>query len=203
MELTFAQVEKALALTNAVAETKRSAFAYRLKHLQKLRFPPGVNTGRGKAAAYDVGHLYLLGVALELNQLGLTPERTVNVINQNTLTIAQAGLEAAREGPPKGSYPAPMLLYFDPANLSDLMIQTHNEDRASRSFHFGSLGQAQKDLRWWTKGGLSRVSFFSVSALLHHLAGYSPGREDRRQFYDALTTWCEDKIQELHSHGDN
>jgi hypothetical protein len=52
LELSFAQVEKALAHTHNIAEPKRRAFAARLQHLQKLKFPAGTNTGRGRAAKY-------------------------------------------------------------------------------------------------------------------------------------------------------
>jgi hypothetical protein len=197
MELTFAQVEKALALTHNIADGRRSAFSSRLKHLQKLKFPPGINTGRGRAATYSVGHLFLLGVALELNQLGLSPERAADVITRNLRQVAEGGLIAARHGPPKGSFPTPVLLYFDPANLSDLMHSVHAEDRASRSFHFGELRQAAKEFSGWMRGGLHRMSFFSLSALLHNLAGYSRGDRPREDFYRGLLAWCQELVEGL------
>ena len=191
MKFTFAQVEKTLALTHNVDETRRSAFAARLKHLQKMKFPPGVNTGRGRAASYDVGHICLLGVALELNQLGLSPERAVGVITSDHGAIASAFLRAAEEGPPNGSFLQPMFLYLDPAGLTDLMID-HGRDRAARSFYYIDLDSLIKNLQKWGTGGLSRLSLVSVSAMLWDLASYSRRQKDPETsaFYEAAKEWA-------------
>ena len=197
MEFNFADVERALALTYNVRDDKRSAFSYRLKHLQKLGFPPGINTGRGRAATYTVGHLFLLGVALELNQLGLNPERAVGVIEENMLDIAQGGMMAAREGPPDGSFELPFLLYFVPAGLSDLTIPSRGgTDLASATFHYGGLGVARESFEAWFKGGLSRVAFLSLSTLIYDLASYSRGQPPRpiTDFYDEMIEWAERQI---------
>lgn len=75
MQFSFGVVEAALAHVHTIREDARSAFSARLKHFQRLGFPPGINTGRGRAASYDIGHLLLLMLALELVQLGIPPER--------------------------------------------------------------------------------------------------------------------------------
>lgn len=71
----FSDIESALAKIHRIADDKRSPFANRLKHLQRIGFPPGVNTGRGIAAAYLAHHYFLIAVALELYQFGITAER--------------------------------------------------------------------------------------------------------------------------------
>ncbi|WP_221795699.1 hypothetical protein [Aquisediminimonas sediminicola] len=196
MELTFAQVERALALTYNIADDKRTAFSARLKHLQKLKFPPGINTGRGRAATYNVGHLFLMGVVLELNQLGLNPERATFVINDDMRAVAQAAAMAARAGPPQNGYENPVLLYLDPACLSDLMIDSPRGDRAASSFFYAGLGLAMESFSSWLKQGMTRIAFFSVSALIYDLASYlSPQTETTKQdFYAELQAWAYNQI---------
>lgn len=96
MEFTFAQVEQALAQHHMIASERRSAFANRIKHLQKQGFPPGTNTGRGRAASYQVQHLFLLGVALELAQFGYTPERSIRLISNNYLPLCEGVVDVVQ-----------------------------------------------------------------------------------------------------------
>lgn len=76
----FADVEAALAELHLIVEDRRSAFSNRLKHFQRLGFPPGLNTGRGRAATYYAEHVFLLGVILQLSELSVPPERAINII---------------------------------------------------------------------------------------------------------------------------
>lgn len=172
MQLTFGQVEHVLAAGQNIREDRRSAFANRLKNYQKSGFPEGINTGRGKAATYQVGHVLLLGLALELNQLGLNPERAVAVIMSDLPAVAMCFSFAANDGPPEGEFGSPYFLYFDPSGLSDLMIE-HGEDRAGRSFFYAGLGQLKEQLDSWGHGGISRLSLVNVSALLWDLGSYT------------------------------
>lgn len=54
----------------------------RLKHLQRLGVPEGVNTGRGRIASYGAVQLCQLALAFELLDVGLTPSRTKMVVSE-------------------------------------------------------------------------------------------------------------------------
>lgn len=199
LRFNFGQVERALALTYNIPDDKRSAFASRLKHLQKLGFPPGINTGRGVAATYNAAHLYLLGLALELSQLGLNPERATRVIAENVHSIAKAASIAAASSLPDGRFDLPMLLYFNPAVVSAQMGRENPDDRACQTFHYGGLGQATEHLQKWFAGGLQRVAFLSVSALLYGLASHSRRnpQQPMTDFYREIEAWADPLIRNV------
>ena len=83
VELAYADVERVLAKMNRIADDKRTAFKARLKHLQRLGFPVGANTGTGKRAIYDADMLFQLVMAVELIQCGLPPKLIVTVLTDN------------------------------------------------------------------------------------------------------------------------
>lgn len=94
MGLTYSQVEQVLAEAYEIVEPKRSAFSNRLKHLQKLKFLPGINTGRGRAATYRVEHMLSFALAIELGKLGNSPERSAQMITRNDEAIRAAAAKA-------------------------------------------------------------------------------------------------------------
>ncbi len=61
-------------------ETNRVAMRGRLQHAQKMGFPPGANTGKGRPAKYHAGEVLALGLMFELFQFGITPERAVSLL---------------------------------------------------------------------------------------------------------------------------
>lgn len=83
VELAYADIERVLARLNRIADDKRIAFKARLKHLQRLGFPAGANTGTGKRAVYDADMLFQLVMAVELIQCGLPPKLIVTVLKDN------------------------------------------------------------------------------------------------------------------------
>lgn len=83
VELAYADIERVLARLNRIADDKRTAFKARLKHLQRLGFPTGANTGTGKRAVYDADMLFQLVMAVELIQCGLPPKLIVTVLKDN------------------------------------------------------------------------------------------------------------------------
>ncbi len=83
VQLSYADVEATLLALNHIAHDKRVAFRARLKHFQRLGFPPGANTGTGKRVVYTVGMLLKLCFAVEFAQAGMSPVRTVHILNDN------------------------------------------------------------------------------------------------------------------------
>lgn len=51
-----------------------------MQHFQRLGFPAGANTGKGKGVAYSWRELFLIGLALDCLEIGSTPDRSVNEI---------------------------------------------------------------------------------------------------------------------------
>lgn len=88
--LSFAQAAQLLEFAHQIDVKHSDAFRARLKHLQRLGFPSGINTGKGKAAQYGWRELFLQFVALELIELGLTPERARIICSVNEGAIMRA-----------------------------------------------------------------------------------------------------------------
>jgi hypothetical protein len=83
VEFTFGEIEAVLARLYEIAEHKRTAFAGRLKFLQKNGVPMREASGRGKAGAFTFPHLLQICIATELLQCGLTPQRAAKLVQRN------------------------------------------------------------------------------------------------------------------------
>jgi hypothetical protein len=79
-KLTFGQVEATLAAMEKIHPEKRKAFYSRLKQWQKLGFPEGVNVGKGTRAEYGATQLFQLAYMIELQRIGLSPERGIEAV---------------------------------------------------------------------------------------------------------------------------
>lgn len=80
IRLTFPQVLAVLHSTRRIDPDKTSAFLARVKHLKRLGFPPGSNTGSGKPVGYTVEQLFQLVIAFELIGSGMPPQRAIQII---------------------------------------------------------------------------------------------------------------------------
>lgn len=103
-----------LAAIHQIAEDKRVAFRARLKHFQRLGVPSGVNTGTGKRAAYGLDQLLQLSLAMQMLELGLSPER-ITVLLQNWIRQRDFIFEVASDARDRRAF----LLLF-PAALNSL-----------------------------------------------------------------------------------
>lgn len=90
MDLTFNQVEAVFARRFDIPAEKAMAFRGRLQHFQRLKFPTGVNTGRGTKATYGWMQIIQLMVALDLIDLGLTPDLASKSVRQSTDRLVTA-----------------------------------------------------------------------------------------------------------------
>lgn len=191
MGLGLAAVEGVFASLHNIRDDKRVAFRARLKHLQRLGFPPGVNTGTGKRAEYHGQQIFLLGLALEMLQLGLTPERATHVIQRNYTPIC-ACARLALFGLNKDGAEAPsMFVRFDPAAL-DALGASNGHDEADTTFWYEGVGTLADMLR---KGGTlwPRVALINLSSLISHvftlIHEFSSASADA--FENELTTWLD------------
>lgn len=76
--MQFREVESVLAHLIGVFPEKRPRFQARLKQFQRLKFPEGANAGKTARADYRAEQVFKLAMALELLQVGITPERAIN-----------------------------------------------------------------------------------------------------------------------------
>lgn len=66
MELSYGQLEHSLAMYLRIHPDKVPTLRSRIKQLQRLQFPPGVNVGRGAKMMYTREHLFQMAIAFEL-----------------------------------------------------------------------------------------------------------------------------------------
>lgn len=77
MEFTYREIQEILAQKHHIATANRTAFRGRIQHMQRLGFPTGVNTGKGRPASYTWRELLLIGLAFEYLEIGSTPDRAI------------------------------------------------------------------------------------------------------------------------------
>lgn len=94
MELGSREIESMLAARHGIVGERQIAFRGRLEHLRKLGCPTGVQTGKGRPAVFGWQQLIELAAALELINLGISPDEVARVIkvHHNRLRLHAAGL---------------------------------------------------------------------------------------------------------------
>ena len=218
LKIKFGELEAALAELNGIPSIQRTAFQARLKNFHRLGFPEGTGQGRGKAVIYGAREVVLMAIAVELTQLGLTPERVIEVIREDEYPLwmcvgmAARALEARREvfNPGPGDFgkeckvwgfspdcadnddtdPLSMFLYCDPAALAPWDDQ--GEDRSSATFFYGGSGVIRDNISRWTTGPTRRLALINVTKLLFDLAVHFAGSDGltiSKQFDAAADQW--------------
>jgi len=81
LELSYNQLETALSAHLGVHPDRIGTFRSRIKQLQRLQFPSGVNVGRGTRMRYSAEHLFQLVSAFELMDLGLPAATAIAIVN--------------------------------------------------------------------------------------------------------------------------
>ena len=76
----YSEIFQILSKKHKISRSKSVSFRGRLQHFQRLGFPLGINTGRGRRVKYTWRELFLMGLALEYVEIGSTPERIVQEI---------------------------------------------------------------------------------------------------------------------------
>lgn len=187
MSYSFAEVEAALAQLNSIASTSRSAFANRLKHLQRKGFPPGVNTGRGKAASYGAEHVVQLALALELISFGYSPEKAIAVMRQSVVAVAE-GIDRVTD------FNETILCNFQPNGLSDLQDKVEfDEDELPLQWLTADQALEGIGVITHTQSAGARIALFSLSGVVSLCASFMTWdrtSEDRREFFDQLNSWA-------------
>jgi hypothetical protein len=92
--LSFGALEHALANYFQVPPAGIARFRARIKQLQRLEFPAGVNVGRGVKMPYGTEHLLKLILAFELIDAGLTASPATRIVELHWEKF-RAGIAAA------------------------------------------------------------------------------------------------------------
>jgi hypothetical protein len=182
---SFGEAEASLAQVHRVADAKRTAFQARLKNLLKLGLLPDVQAGRGRAAAYGPWHLFQLGFALECAQLGMTPARTIGLMQNNLWFLCQVALMVGRHGGGRDGHLLPMMVTFDPSALND-MVPDDFGDAAELSFNYAGVGILTEGLQEALANGMLRTSIINVSEMVRRITSRA-APEHVEQFYLELT----------------
>jgi len=182
----FAMVETVLAHIHDIEIEHRSAFANRIKHMQRLGYPTGINTGRGIAATYKAHHLFLLGLTLELAQVGLATDSAIPLLKENSDSIRSALQRALRHR--NNMDFDPVFLAFDPAKLSPLMKRDCRGPQSIRGkITYGGqgvLGKLAKE---------RRCVIIALTKLLTQIGAQLAtfDSDEEEQFYDGLRIWMD------------
>jgi hypothetical protein len=176
LDYGFAEVERAFASIHNIADDKRPAFVGRLQHLQKLKFPAGTNTGRGRAARYQPHHIFLIAIVLQLNELGMNPDKAIRLTKRSNGFLA-AGVVAALSPSPL-HLDSPLICHVPTSNLEDLATH-HVSDFGLRVSPLSKTWASTDEHNppFWRPGLLARSCWFSFSGLIYSLAFYIQGIE--------------------------
>ncbi len=77
MEFTYKEIQTILSRKHNIADRNEMAFRGRIQHMQRLGFPSGVNTGKGRPVSYTWRELLLLALVFEYLEIGSTPDRAI------------------------------------------------------------------------------------------------------------------------------
>ncbi|MEO1921834.1 MAG: hypothetical protein ABGW84_08125 [Sphingomonadaceae bacterium] len=182
---SFGILEHGLARYFEVLPEDTARFRARIKQLQRLEFPSGVNVGRGVKMPYNNEHLLKLVLAFELIDNGMTAKPATKLV-ENQWARFRAGLGAVAMADPKSSY-----VYADiyPNVLSDSTGKSATvliEDESSRK-------NSLQLTRW------GRVSFLSVCLTSLFARLVKQTEESRRLgnyfMYLELREWFDEEIE--------
>lgn len=130
--MQYRELEAVLAKLIGVYPDRRPRFQARLKQLQRMGFPEGVNAGRSARAEYRADQLFKLAFVLELLQIGITPERAISFV-QTWWDKIRRGLLLA------GNTDQLVGIAFWPKDFGGF---THGEDEADEKIAWTSNGSA-------------------------------------------------------------
>lgn len=95
MEFTFKELEATLLLFKQVRPDRAGTFRSRLKQLQRLEFPSGVNVGRGARMTYSAEHSLKLALAIELIGSGYAAGQATSLVEEHWREFSAAFALAA------------------------------------------------------------------------------------------------------------
>ncbi|QQN73626.1 hypothetical protein [Croceicoccus sp. YJ47] len=171
-----------------------------MKNLHRLGFPNELKTVKGRPTIYSPYQQLEMGLAVEMIELGLPPEKIVSLCRKNQMAIAAAGAFAARsllefkngfqDG--EGQNPRSYFILFDPNALADM--KNNNFDVDMELFIYADEKTIAKHVVTNTTGGSSRLSAVNITSFLDLLAPtYAKYPGEFRRYLEAIN----EKSQEI------
>lgn len=181
MELSYGELEDFLAKIHCVAPDRRTALKGRLKHFQRLGWPPGTNKGKGARVRYDTGQILSLAVAMEMLELGMTPERVVEQLGLHGSDLALGFIDVmASEHPLEEA----VFFIFDPDALRSLRDQKDGEGRTGLKHLICSQSDLEEALTTTDLRGWRRLALISMTAILRDYLGVAHDKVTGESFAD-------------------
>lgn len=165
-----------------ITPDRRVPFSARLKHFQRLGLVPEINTGKGRAAIYGPAAFVHLALALEMAQIGIRPERTLNLLKwAGNLILTAIRLTLHPSDIPEDER-NDFLIYFQPTALDPTPLGDGQEDQVVQSFFYGPTSTLGTRLAE-SKGefAFQRLAIINVS----HIIGLAYGTALRLKLPDA------------------
>lgn len=189
-----------LAALHRISSDRRTAFQARLKNFYRLDFPkdegPGrgkfTSPGRGRAAVYGPNEIVQHLFACELLQLGLTPERAVEVVESDGYQVIIAtALAVDNLLAGKSDSKSDLLLCLDPLALANIMARKGIEDPSSASL-FYATGSALSDVMIGGKMARRRLAIINVTVMLVEVSEILEVQQaiEPKEFLESLLAWA-------------
>lgn len=178
LALSQVQILEFLARQYEVREDRRGALKGRLQHFQRLGFPAGLNTGRGRAATYDLSKTLQLLIAFEMLQMALSGEQVVRILKGSELALSKAAFAVGQMLGEKLGIAEPdhrrfsisedsFLITFDPHALADFSNSEAQRTDWGEAFLFDD-----EYLSWKTRHCIINTTLL-ISQALPHLSAVS------------------------------
>jgi hypothetical protein len=186
MKLRFGEVEHALQGMHDVASVKASGFRARLRHLKRAGLRTGASAP-GRKANLAIGDAVMIALAVELGQIGNTPERSAEILHAN-LDQVRSAVATANAAEQSAS---PIILYFFPESWADLSNGNveGEADKAASTFGWTNAVDLAARLPGFFDAGSSRIAMINLSDVLLHLVTALAPPERRAALRDEIAAW--------------
>jgi hypothetical protein len=151
MILSYGQLEAVLVGHLRIHPDKISTLRSRIKQLQRLKFPPGVNVGRGTKMEYSGEHLFMLVTVFELMGFGFPAQYACNLTLKHwkefSAGYALAALQRRNFSWDEDKNNVDQVLaVLSVQSLHDIQFHKHSEPKPS-SVHLYDLDAVKGSLR--------------------------------------------------------
>jgi hypothetical protein len=131
VELTYKQLETTLAAHLQINPDRIPTFRSRIKQLQRLEFPSGVNVGRGAKMVYTGEHLFKLVTAFELLGVGL-PAQSVTELTERHWTEFSGAYALARLNRLSGKFKRKIYAQLILRSMHEIQFGKYDDPVASK-----------------------------------------------------------------------
>jgi hypothetical protein len=134
-----------------------------------------------------------LALALELQQLGITPERSVNLLQMMPNPVAEAALLSLTGDPRR---PTPVFICFDPHGLQGLAeVPPDEEDQAIMSCEIATM---ERYLEFIRRAAPARLAALNIAPIIVRMSALlTRERLHPFEFISSLEEWAAEERERL------